>query len=288
MTDERALALPSVDDTLKLGKTLAESGMFKDVKTAQQAFVKVLAGRELGIGAVEAMRGIDIIEGKLAPNAGLQASLIKRSGRYNYRIKEQTATRCVIDFFEDGQPVGASTYTIEEAKTAGLAEKTNWKRHPSDMLFARALTRGARRFCPDIFGGSVYSPEEMGEFIEGEAYEVPVRIVDEETGEIHEPEPQDGDAPESDLVGQRRFWAVLRELFPQESNETRKALVYRVLGITSVNDEWLAHGKTWSDAEGVMREVASVAAGGMTAQEAADQVAKRRRAQEPEQAGLPV
>jgi len=60
------------------------------------------------------------------------------------------------------QDEGAATFTIEEAKTAGLAGKDNWKGYPSDMLFARALTRAQRRYAPDIWGGSVYTPEEVG------------------------------------------------------------------------------------------------------------------------------
>ena len=44
-----------------------------------------------------------------------------------------------------------------------MTEKDNWRKYPSDMLFARAISRGARRFAPGIFGGSpVYTPDEMG------------------------------------------------------------------------------------------------------------------------------
>ena len=34
------------------------------------------------------------------------------------------------------------------------------------MLFARALTNGARWHCPDVFGGAIYEPEELGAKVE--------------------------------------------------------------------------------------------------------------------------
>ena len=57
---------------------------------------------------------------------------------------------------ESGKPI-----TMEDAKRAGLLGKTSWQRYPEDMLFARALSRGARRFCPDALGGAIYTPEEL-------------------------------------------------------------------------------------------------------------------------------
>ncbi|NJO31398.1 MAG: recombinase RecT [Richelia sp. SL_2_1] len=49
---------------------------------------------------------------------------------------------------------------------AGLLGKDNWKKWPSDMMFARALTRGARRYCPDVFGGPAYTKEELEDSVD--------------------------------------------------------------------------------------------------------------------------
>jgi hypothetical protein len=41
------------------------------------------------------------------------------------------------------------------------------------MLFARALSNGAKWFCPDIFGGGpIYTPDELGAVIDGETGQV--------------------------------------------------------------------------------------------------------------------
>lgn len=156
-----------VDELGRVAKMLALSGYFKttgnlDVAVAQMA-VKVLAGREMGFGPFASATGIEIIQGRPAVGARLIAAAIKANPRYNYRIRRADAEECTIEFFENNESVGKATYTIAEAKAAGLAGKDNWKGYPSDMLFARCISRGQRRFCPDVFSGAtVYTPEELG------------------------------------------------------------------------------------------------------------------------------
>jgi len=152
--------------TMELGDILAKSGYFQDASEAAQAIVKVLAGRELGIGPVASMTGIHIIKGKPSLGANLIGAAIKRSGRYNYRINEITNERCALTFYEDGEEVGPSVFTKADAQAAGTQ---NMNKFPRNMLFARAISNGARWYCPDIFGGGpVYTPEELGAKVDGE------------------------------------------------------------------------------------------------------------------------
>jgi hypothetical protein len=151
-------------DVFKLGEVFAKSGYFTDAKDASQAIVKILAGREIGVGAMASMSGIHLVQGKPTLSANLIASLIKnKNSGYNYRVLEMSETVCEIEFFERGESIGKSKFTIEEAKNAGLTGKDVWKKFAKNMLFARAISNGAKWFCPDIFNGvPVYSPEEMG------------------------------------------------------------------------------------------------------------------------------
>lgn len=164
--------LRSLDDVARLGETLARSGYFKDTRDAAQAVVKVLYGAELGISPVQAMMGVHIIEGKPAPGAGLIAALVKRSGKYTYRAKRHDEKGCVLEFFEmiggSWQSLGEASFTEADARRAGLLNRGPWKSYPQNMYFARALTNGARFYCPDVFGGSVYVPEELGADVDGE------------------------------------------------------------------------------------------------------------------------
>lgn len=160
---DRGDIVNSLDDVERVAKTLAASGYFADARQAAQAVAKILAGRELGISPFAAMSGVQIINGKPALSAQLVAGLIKRSGRYRYDVAEISDTRCELMFYErDGQgwrKLGPSMFTADDARRGGVK---NMERYPRNMLFARALTNGARWYCPDVFVGGVYTPDELG------------------------------------------------------------------------------------------------------------------------------
>ena len=157
------LAIQDFETTQKTAVALYKSGYFKDVVSESQAIVKILAGQELGLPPFASMSGIHIIQGKPVLGSNVIATLVKNSGRYDYNIKVCTNDECTIVWYENGKGRGESTFTMAEAKLAGLTGKDNWNKYPSDMLFARAISRGARRYAPGIFGGSpVYTPDELG------------------------------------------------------------------------------------------------------------------------------
>lgn len=173
MTQTLTVATPTLSETMQLGDLLAQSGFFADSRGAAQAVVKVLAGREIGFGPIASMTGIHVISGRVSISANLMAAAIKRSGRYDYRVREMTAQRCEIEFRERNgdkwEIIGSSEFTAQDARAAGTK---NMDKYARNMLFARAMSNGARWYCPDIFGGPVYTPEEMGATVDGETGEV--------------------------------------------------------------------------------------------------------------------
>jgi hypothetical protein len=145
-------------EIMTMAQTFAESGMFTDAKAMGQAFVKIQAGQEIGIPPFAAMSGIHIIQGKPTIGAGLIASTVKGSGKYDYKVLEMTEKVCRIEFFQGSTSIGLSEFTIEDAKKA-LTK--NIDKFPKNMLFARAISNGVKWYCPDVFAGPVYTPEEM-------------------------------------------------------------------------------------------------------------------------------
>lgn len=148
-------------------KTMANSGFFKDAEKAAQAAVKLIIGQELGLSIVASMRGIHVFDGNIELATATMQTLIKRSGLYRVQIKQLSAEGCELVFEEAGahiegqppkwNPCGpAARFTMEDAKRAGLANKPNWKNYPEDMCYSRALSRGFRRYCPELAGGPVY------------------------------------------------------------------------------------------------------------------------------------
>lgn len=168
----KAEMMPLADVT-NYGKIFAESGMFENVKSQAQAVVRILAGQEIGIPPFASISGIHIIKGKPSMGAGLMASRVKGSGKYDYKVKDHTDKVCSIDFYQNYtgkfELIGNSTFTIEDAKKA---QTQNLDRFPRNMLFARAISNGIKWFTPDIFAGPVYVPEEMPTLTEDVAAEI--------------------------------------------------------------------------------------------------------------------
>lgn len=162
-------------DVFALGKVLAASGYFKDTRDEAQAVAKILAGQELGIGPIAALSNIHIVEGKPTLGAHLIAAAIKKSGKYDYRVLRHSDAECVLEFFERGDSVGQSSFSMKDAQRAGLAGRGPWRSYPRNMMFSRALTNGARMYCPDVFVTGVYTPDELDN-----AYEIT-------PGEVNEP-----------------------------------------------------------------------------------------------------
>jgi hypothetical protein len=141
------------DDELNtLGRNLVASGCFPDTSTAAQAVVKMLAGAELGLGPIDAMRSFHVLtDGKIAPSAALLARAVKAHPRYHYTVAEFTDEACELVFWEDGDESGTSRYTLDDARRAGLIrDKSAWVKQPRNMLFNRAITNGVAWFAPDV------------------------------------------------------------------------------------------------------------------------------------------
>lgn len=177
MTDKSIVAWKEIQS---MGEVFFKSGMFGDMKNAMQAMVKIQAGNELGLPPFASMAGIHIVSGKPTLGSNIVATLIENDPRYHYQVNEASDTKCSIDFYKNEKKSGNVTITIQEAHKANMHQqwkngkfepKITWKNFPSDMLFARCMTRGARRYTPGIFGGSpIYTPEEMGVDVDEEGF----------------------------------------------------------------------------------------------------------------------
>lgn len=137
------------------------------VKNVEEATLRILYGRSLGMTAFQSIMGIDVIQGRLSLKAGTVAAMIDADERFAYRVVKWTVDECVIRFYENGEDLGESVFTLADAKRAKVHKPdSNWEKYPKAMLFARAITQGARAYCPAVFFGPVYSTEEMIDGVE--------------------------------------------------------------------------------------------------------------------------
>jgi len=199
VTVSEQMVLANWKDTQEIAKAFVASGMFSDVKSQAQAIVKIVAGAELGLPPVYSMQNINLIRNRLTTSANTMAMLVKKSGNYNYRIMEHTDKVCTIDFFErEGDKwvkVGVSSFSIEDAKRAELMKPdSGWMKFPRAMLFSRAISQGARIYCPDAIGG-VYTDEEIRS-IPTRPEDATIAKVDTDTGQVVEGESKEVGAEE--------------------------------------------------------------------------------------------
>jgi hypothetical protein len=147
--------------TWRLAAALASSRMFKDAVQAEQAFAKILIGRDLGISPTQALMAVDLVEGAIMLRGILLARFLREHPTYDYRLKDHTAEACtcIIERKRDGEwsDVGEWTFTIADAEVAGLIKsdkpKAAWNAHRKNMLMWRAIANATRAHAPDVFGG---------------------------------------------------------------------------------------------------------------------------------------
>jgi len=154
-----ALDFPAM---MKMAETLVKSGFLPQaIKTPAQAVAIVMTGRELGIPPMQALRQINVLMGKPTMSAELMLGLAYKNIKgFKYELIETTAERCVCKFTRPGHKPLTHTFTIEDAKSLGLAGKDNWKKQPGVMLRWRTISAGLRLIAPDAIAG-VYTPEEL-------------------------------------------------------------------------------------------------------------------------------
>jgi hypothetical protein len=125
----------------------------------------MLTGREIGIGPMHSLRAIDVIDGKPSLSAELMASLVLRAGHWLW-VVESTNDVCTMagrrSDWPDRIPDQTVTWTVDDAKQAGLAGKGNWQKYPRAMLRARATSELCRSVFADVVERVGYVAEELG------------------------------------------------------------------------------------------------------------------------------
>lgn len=138
----------------------------------------LLYGTEVGLPPMQSLQLVDNIEGRTALNAQGQRALILSKGHDFWVIDaECTRERAVVHAKRKGSDVEReATFTMEDARIAGLTEKKNWKKNPRPMLIARATTLMSRLAFADVVMGLGYDPEEL-EDVPPRPYDIDVELA---------------------------------------------------------------------------------------------------------------
>lgn len=173
---------------LRLAQTLAKGGeavpkSYRGNVAAVWLAIEWANRRDMDV--MTAMQSVSFFQGKPLVDATMQRSLAEQAG---YRVEvegdDQSATVTVVKPGDTKQH--SATFTIEEAKTAGLLSKDVWKAYPADMLVARATTRALRRHASKVVSG-LRDPDEAMDVDTSD----PIAALTKNAGEDQDPETVD-------------------------------------------------------------------------------------------------
>lgn len=121
----------------------------------------ILAGFELGLQPISALRSIDIIQGVPAMRAHTLRGLVQSRG-HEIWVEESNTTRAIVCGRRKGsEQIQKSVWTMDRAKGLKLEGKDNWRKQPQAMLVARATSEVCRLVGSDVILGLPYAAEEL-------------------------------------------------------------------------------------------------------------------------------
>ena len=149
----------------QIAQTLVQTSFVPDSfrNKPGEATAAILAGLEVGLQPMAALRSFDVIQGQAAPRAITLRAIVQSHG-HDIEIVESTESRCRMR----GRRRGANdwqtvTWTLDRAKRLGVTNKPNWKNQPQAMLVARATSELARLVASDAILGIAYTAEELAD-----------------------------------------------------------------------------------------------------------------------------
>jgi len=125
----------------------------------------LMLGRSLGLGTMQALNGIYIVEGRPTLAANTMLALVRRSALCeSFDFETSTPDRCVVVTKRRGAKPARVEWTIEMAKRAGVFQRQSspWLTYPQAMLRARAISDICRMVYGDVLLG-LYSTEEIAD-----------------------------------------------------------------------------------------------------------------------------
>ncbi len=169
MSNDKALTIipRSIDEVRTLASMLSKSSLLPPDLRGKEAdvAVSIMAGQELGMPPMAAIRGVHVVKGKPVLSADAMVGVVLGRGIAKYfRCAEESPESVTYETLRIGDPEPQRmTWTMEDAKRAQLTGGDNWKKYPRAMLKARCKAALARDVYPDVLAGC-YTDDEAREF----------------------------------------------------------------------------------------------------------------------------
>lgn len=165
MSNITTIVPQSLGELKELASHLAQARTLPEAlqKSPSDIMALVMAGSELGLAPMQSLRALVLIKGKPTLSADAMGALVKsrRDVCQFLMLRHSDSTKATYEAKRVSDPAPTTlTFSIEDAKQAGLVGNDNWRKFPAAMLRARALSAICRAVFPDLLLG-VYDPEEL-------------------------------------------------------------------------------------------------------------------------------
>jgi hypothetical protein len=160
--------IPTTDELKSIEvmcKNANDSKFFTNHNGYAGIFSIAMYAKELGLPVMQCLfGGMHNIQGKIEVAPIMMNNMIRRAGHKILILKSDNTTCILKGVRKDTGEEYECSYTMADAASAGLSGKKNYKDYASDMLFARCLSRLARRLFADVIGsayveGEITAPE---------------------------------------------------------------------------------------------------------------------------------
>lgn len=151
-----SLSPTTLQEAIQFADMLSKSNMVpKDfVGNAGNIIVAIQWGAEIGLAPLQAMQNIAVINGRPSLWGDAVLGLVRASGLLESISEEVDASGATCTVKRKGQVAITRTFTMEDAKRAGLATKPGpWTQYPKRMLQLRARSYALRDEFTDVLKG---------------------------------------------------------------------------------------------------------------------------------------
>lgn len=159
-----SLTPQSLNEALQFADMLSKSNMVpKDYQgNPANCIIAMQWGMEIGLQPLQAMQNIAVINGRPAIWGDAMLAIVRGSGLLERITEDPTDAGCTCTVKRKGEPEVVRTFTLEDAKRAGLAGKQGpWQQHPKRMMQMRARAFALRDVFPDVLKGIPMAEEAM-------------------------------------------------------------------------------------------------------------------------------
>ena len=158
VANKHGLVFNSLDDMWRFAVACVNSGDFRDIKTPEQALIRLQAGMELGLTPLWSLVNIMVVQGRPVLWGDALLGLVR--SKPDFRDIEETITGegdkmiATCKVVRGEQTPVVRSFSAADAKRAGLWGKAGtWTQYPDRMLRMRARSYACRDAYADALRG---------------------------------------------------------------------------------------------------------------------------------------